>query len=85
MLASGLYAEAKGASITGFCLAVGSAICYTLYNLAGEVALAEVSPLTVMSYTQLISSLGLIAFLFLASLFSAILRDNRPFDIKKKN
>lgn len=62
ILASGVLTGVRGTSLMGVFLALGSAVCYTIYNVVGEFALTKVSPLAVMSYTQWISALGIAAY-----------------------
>ena len=62
-LASGIVSGVETVSLLGVLLALGSALCYTVYNILGEVSLKSISPLTVMSFTQWFASLGIFGYL----------------------
>ncbi|WP_434510162.1 DMT family transporter [Desulfitobacterium sp. AusDCA] len=59
-LASGIFSGVGGISLRGILFGIVSAVAYASFNVVGEVALNEVSPLTAMSYSQWFSSLGLL-------------------------
>ncbi|KLU60139.1 EamA-like transporter family protein [Peptococcaceae bacterium CEB3] len=60
ILASGVLAGARHVSVLGVILGFASALAYTVFNLVGEVALTQISPLATMSFSQWFSSLGLV-------------------------
>ncbi|AHF06360.1 DMT family transporter [Desulfitobacterium metallireducens] len=62
-LASGSFSGFEGIPLLGVLLGIIAAITYAFFNVVGEVALQEVSPLTAMAYSQWFSSLGLIFYL----------------------
>lgn len=63
----------EGQSLLGILLGLGSAVTYAFYNLWGERNLAHTDPLTVTTFTQLASTIGVVLIkspLFLAKSFS---------------
>jgi len=62
-LASGIFSGIGPVAKTGILLGIGSALAYTVFNVVGELALADESPLRVMSFAQWFSSLGLLVYL----------------------
>jgi len=62
-LASGVFSGVGGIPLEGILLGIAAAVAYASFNVVGEVALQEVSPLTAMCYAQWFSSLGLILYL----------------------
>lgn len=63
ILASGSLSGFEGIPLAGVLLGIAAAFAYAFFNVIGEIALQEVSPLTGMSYSQWFSSLGLIFYL----------------------
>lgn len=63
ILASGSLSGFEGIPLVGVLLGIAAALAYAFFNVMGEVALQEVSPLTAMCYSQWFSSLGLIIYL----------------------
>lgn len=63
LLASGILAGVGKVSLVGLLLGLASAVAYAIFNLVGELALQEISPLTAMSFSQWFSSLGLILYI----------------------
>lgn len=61
-LASGIFTGVAGVALGGVLLGLAAAVAYAIFNVVGEMALQEVSPLTAMSYSQWFSSLGLILY-----------------------
>lgn len=61
-LASGILSGIGEISLKGILFGIASAVAYASFNVVGEVALNEVSPLTAMSYSQWFSSLGLLLY-----------------------
>ncbi|GAB6171099.1 DMT family transporter [Paradesulfitobacterium aromaticivorans] len=64
MIASGVVTGIGKVSVIGLILGIASAVCYAVFNVVGELAVNEVSPLAAMSYAQWFSSLGLIIYLW---------------------
>lgn len=64
MIASGVLAGAGQVSAIGLILGLAAAVCYAVFNIVGELAVNQVSPLATMSYAQWFSSLGLILYLW---------------------
>lgn len=67
-VASGILSGVNGISLFGILLGVASGVAYALFNLIGELALRDVSPLVAMSFAQWFSSLGLFLYLWQGSL-----------------
>lgn len=63
VLASGSFSGFEGIPLVGVLLGIAAALAYAFFNVMGEIALQEVSPLTAMCYSQWFSSLGLIFYL----------------------
>lgn len=63
ILASGIISGAGKIAFAGILFGVGSAIAYTSFNVLGEIALRETSPLKILCYTQWVSSVGIGLFL----------------------
>lgn len=61
-LASGILSGVGGIPLGGVLLGIAAAVAYASFNVVGEVALHEVSPMTAMCYSQWFSSLGLILY-----------------------
>ncbi|WP_407313273.1 DMT family transporter [Desulfosporosinus sp. SB140] len=59
-LASGILSGVSGVAWAGILLGLASAIAYALFNLVGEVVLAQVSPLVAMCYTQWACAVSLV-------------------------
>lgn len=63
LLASGVLAGVGEVSLIGVLLGLASAVAYAIFNVVGEVALREISPLAAMSFSQWFSSIGLILYI----------------------
>lgn len=59
-LASGIFSGMSEVAWIGIVLGLASAMACAVLNIAGELVLAEVSPLVAMCYTQWICSIGLL-------------------------
>ncbi|MDA8228341.1 MAG: DMT family transporter [Desulfitobacterium hafniense] len=57
--ASGVFLGVENVSMMGILFGIGAAASYAVFNLVGEIALNEVSPLTTMCFSQWVSTVGL--------------------------
>ncbi len=64
MFASGVLTGIGEVSVIGLILGIASAVCYAVFNIVGELAVRQVSPLATMSFAQWFSSLGLLIYLW---------------------
>jgi len=62
-LASGVFSGVSGVALVGIVLGLAAALAYAVFNIIGEVVLAEVSPLVAMCYTQWVCALALLIIL----------------------
>jgi drug/metabolite transporter (DMT)-like permease len=62
-LASGIFSGVGGVAWFGICLGLAASISYAVFNLVGEVALGEVSPLAAMCFSQWVCALALLVIL----------------------
>lgn len=59
-MASGVFSGVQEVAFIGILLGLASAISYAVFNVVGEMAMAEVTPLAAMSFSQWICSLALV-------------------------
>ncbi|KLU65121.1 EamA-like transporter family protein [Desulfosporosinus acididurans] len=59
-LASGIFSGVSGVAWAGILLGLAAAIGYAVFNLVGEVVLAEVSPLAAMCFSQWVCAVSLL-------------------------
>lgn len=59
-LASGIFSGVSGVALIGIVLGLAAAMAYAAFNILGEVALAEVSPLVVMCFSQWVCASALL-------------------------
>lgn len=62
VLASGVIAGVGNLPLIGVGLGIAAALAYTIFNLLGEVAVHQVSPLAAMCFAQWFSTLGLLIY-----------------------
>lgn len=62
ILASGVLAGVGNLPALGIGLGIAAALAYTIFNVLGEVAVGQVSPLAAMCFAQWFSTLGLLIY-----------------------
>lgn len=62
-LASGIFSRVGGVAFVGIVLGLAAAMAYAAFNILGEMALAKVSPLVAMCYTQWVCAIALLVIL----------------------
>lgn len=59
-LASGIFSGVNGVALIGIVLGLSAAMAYAAFNILGEIALAKVSPLVAMCFTQWVCAIALL-------------------------
>ena len=59
-LASGIFSGVHGVAFVGIVLGFSAAMAYAAFNILGEIALAKVSPLVAMCFTQWVCAIALL-------------------------
>lgn len=59
-LASGIFSGVSGVALVGIVLGLAAAMTYAAFNILGEIALAKVSPLVAMCFSQWVCALALL-------------------------